>query len=239
LVKGGDNDISLHVVNTASTFKGMAVVFSALLDTTQHFKPSGKYPLKQEAAAEVPAAPAVKDTGQHKGSVVAPAAKDTSRHKGAVAPVVSQKQEKAAAAAQQAPSGKTTASEAAAQPSGAGVKDTGVKMESAAQTAFNKKGAPAAARKKAPASVKYRNSKDVMNAILEYQKKSELITSDIKKEQLEVQRLKVNADDLVEQIRKVREETELLKQKPDQNQKPVEKQKPEANQKFDEKPKPK
>lgn len=216
LVKGGDNDIGLHVINTDSTFKGMAVVFSALLDTTQHFKPSGKYPQRQEAAAEVP-----------------------------VAPAAAEKREKAPAAAQQASSGKTAASEGVAQPPGGAVKDTGVKKESAGQAAHNKKGAAAAANKKAPAAVKYRNSKDVMNAILEYQKKTELIASDIKVEQLEAEKLRTAAQELDAQIGKVREETELLKKKPDEKQKPETKQKPdekqkaEVKQKSDEKPNPK
>jgi hypothetical protein len=155
-------------------------------------------------------------------------AKDTGQHKGAIAPAAAEKQGTAGSSG-----------------NGTVVGDTGLKKESAAQAAFGKKGAHAAARKEAPAAVKHGNSKDVMNAVLEYQRKTELASSDIKKEQLEVQKLKMKADDLDEQIRKVREETELLKKKPDQQQKPVEKQqpeekkKPEANQKFDEKPKPK
>ncbi len=59
LVKGGDNDISLHVVNVDSAFKGFAVLFTALLDTTQHFTASGKYhqrPAAAKAARQPPAA---------------------------------------------------------------------------------------------------------------------------------------------------------------------------------------
>jgi cellulose synthase operon protein C len=210
LVKGGDNDMSLHVINVDSTFKGLSVVFSVMLDTTQHFKPSGKY--SQRSAGAEPAAAAVPP---------APAAKDTGQHKGAVTPAAAGKQ----------------GTVAAAQSPAVATKESG-------SNKVNKKGERAASRKQAPAAVKYRNSKDVMNAVLEYQKKTELVSSDIKKEQLEVQKLKMKADDLNEQIRKVREETELLKKKPDEKQKPVEKQpeekqKPEANQKFDEKPKPK
>jgi hypothetical protein len=158
LVKGGDNDISIHVVNTDSTFKGLSVVFTTLLDTSQHFKPSGKYPQRQ--AAQEAAAPAP-----------VPVPQDTSRQKAAPAG-----QEKQAAAAPAAAA------------------------------------APLAAKDTARA-VKYKSGKDVMKAVLEYQKKSELLTSDIKKERLEVQKLRIKNEDFDEQNRKIKLEIEELKKK--------------------------
>jgi tetratricopeptide (TPR) repeat protein len=158
LVKGGDNDISIHVVNVDSTFKGLSVVFAALLDTTQHFKPSGKFPFKQqeqEAAAPAPL----------------PVPRDTSRQKAAPAA-----HEKKAAAAP------------AVTASSPGAKDTS-------------------------RTVKYTSSKGVMMAVLEYQKKTELLMSEIKKERLEVQKLRIKNEDLDEQNKKVKLEIEELKKK--------------------------
>jgi hypothetical protein len=161
LVKGGDNDISIHVVNVDSTFKGLSVVFAALLDTTLHFKPSGKFPFKQqeqEAAAPAPL-PVPRDTSRQKA---APAAHEK---KAAAAPAV-------------------TASPLAA--------------------------------KKTSHVVKYRSSQDVMKAVLEYQKKIEFLISDIKKERLEVQKLRIKNEDLDEQNKKVKEEIVELKKKPEE-----------------------
>jgi tetratricopeptide (TPR) repeat protein len=147
LVKGGDNDINIHVINTDPTFKGLSVYFSALLDTSQHFKPSGKYPQKK--------------------TVVEPVA------------VVS------------------------ASPQ----KDT-AKAGSAASAPGTKAGSSAAAP-----PVEYKSAKEVMAAVLEYQKKSELVLSDIKKERLEVQKLRIKNEDVEEQIRKVNDEMVKLRNK--------------------------
>jgi tetratricopeptide (TPR) repeat protein len=160
IVKGGDNDISIHVVNVDSTFKGLSVVFVTLLDTTQHFKPSGKYPFKQPAQEAAAPAPL-------------PASKEASRQKTATSG-----QEKKAAAAPKAAA------------------------------------LPPAARDTSRA-VKYTSSKSVMMAVLEYQKKTELLTSEIKKQRLEVQKLRIKSEGLDEQIKKVKEEIAVLKKKPE------------------------
>ena len=157
LVKGGDNDICIHVINVDSTFKGLSVVFAALLDTTQHFKPSGKYPQKQgtvetTAAAAAPVS-AGKDTAEKKASAAAPAQ-----------------------AGPASPAGKTSA-------------------------------------------VSYKSSTDVTKAILEYQKKTELAASDIKKERIDVQKLRIKSEDLDEQIRTVNDEIAQLRKKLDETHK--------------------
>ncbi|HUI92680.1 MAG TPA: tetratricopeptide repeat protein [Chitinivibrionales bacterium] len=163
LVKGGDNDISIHVTNVDSTFKGFSVVFSALLDTSQHFKEAGKFPFKQQAPETAAPAPAPGDTSHQKGA--------TQAH---------EKKAGAVAASQE----KKTA------PSSAGIKDTA-------------------------GAVKYKTSKDVMKAVVEYQKKTELLNAEIKKERLEVQKLIIKNEDLDSQIKKVKEETGHLEKKPE------------------------
>jgi tetratricopeptide (TPR) repeat protein len=168
LVKGGDNDISLHVINVDSTFKGLSIVFSSLLDTTQHFKPSGKYPQKQPSVQT--AAASTPDSG-------GVSAKDSARVNAALL------------AAEPAEKNGTIAAS---------------------------RGAAAGAHKETPPAVAYKSSKDVMQAILEYQKKTELSASDIKKERLEVQKLRIKGEDLDEQIRKAKEETAALKKKLDE-----------------------
>jgi hypothetical protein len=55
-----------------------------------------------------------------------------------------------------------------------------------------------------------------MKAIADFQKKTELAASDIKKERLEVQKLRIKNDDLDEQIRKAKEETAALQKKLDE-----------------------
>jgi hypothetical protein len=134
-------------------------VFVTLLDTTQHFKPSGKYPFKQPAQEAAAPAPL-------------PASKEASRQKTATSG-----QEKKAAA---------TPKDAALPPA---ARDTS-------------------------RAVKYTSSKGVMMAMLEYQKKTELLTSEIKKQRLEVQKLRIKNEDLDEQNKKVKEEIVELKKKP-------------------------
>jgi hypothetical protein len=143
-------------------------VFSSLLDTTQHFKPSGKYPQKQPSVQTVAAA--TPDSG-------GVSAKDSARVNAALL------------SAEPAEKNGTIAAS---------------------------RGAPAGAHKESPSAVAYKSSKDVMQAILEYQKKTELSASDIKKERLEVQKLRIKGEDLDEQIRKAKEETAALKKKLDE-----------------------
>jgi hypothetical protein len=185
LVKGGGNDISIHVTNVDSTFNGLSVVFVTLLDTTQHFKPSGKYPFKQQAQEEAAPAPL-------------PAQRESPRQK--TAPFAQEK--KAAPAAGTPPH---------------------EKKEAAAPGAPKKKAAPnflerlfSKGPKDTSEAAKYKTSKDVMNAVVEYQKKTELLASEIKKERLEVQKLRIKNEDLDEQIRKVKEEIVNLKKKPEE-----------------------
>jgi cellulose synthase operon protein C len=154
LFKGGDNDISLHVLAGDSSYKGCALFFSSLLDTSQHFTPSGKYGPEPVVAAAQEQPPA--DTSKSGGREVAP---------------------KAAEAKQAA-----TAPEAAAP---------APKMP-----AFDKQ---------------FKNRGELLRAIVDYQKKEELTQSEIKKERLEVQKLRIKNEDMDEQIRKVKEETALLK----------------------------
>jgi TolA-binding protein len=148
LVKGGDNDINLHVVNIDSAFKGCAVLFSAFLDTTQHFTPSGKYAKSAQGLA----------------------------------------------ATSQSVSGVPAKTAGGQQPSAA---DTAVKVSIAAT--------------ELPYDKQFRSRGELLKAIVDYQKKSEITNSDIKKERLEVQKLRIKSEDLDEQIRKTREETTLLK----------------------------
>jgi hypothetical protein len=165
LVKGGDNDICIHVINVDSTFKGLSVVFEALLDTTQHFKPSGKYPQKKQETVETAASEPVA------------AGKDTLQGKAGGATALADKNASAAA---------------------------------------SEKTGPGAPPKQTSGAVSYKNGKDVTRAILEYQKKTELAESDIKKERIEVQKLRIKNDDLDEQIRKVNDEIALLKKSLDE-----------------------
>ena len=60
LFTGGDNDVSIHVISSDSLSRGVAMVFSLLIDTTQHFAPSTSYARKDSGTAhgaqkEVPA----------------------------------------------------------------------------------------------------------------------------------------------------------------------------------------
>jgi hypothetical protein len=160
------------------------VVFVTLLDTTQHFKPSGKYPFKQPAQEEAAPAPssAQKEAPGQKASPLA--------------------QEKKSAAAAGTPLHE--------------------RKEAAAPGAPKKKAAPnflerlfSKGPKDTSEAAKYKTSKDVMNAVVEYQKKSELLTSEIKKERLEVQKLRIKGEDLDEQIRKVKDEIAAMKKKPE------------------------
>jgi tetratricopeptide (TPR) repeat protein len=157
LVKGGDNDISLHVINVDSSFKGCAVFFTTLLDTTQHFTPSGKY----------------SHGAQHQ----------------AVAQTASAASAAAGTAGEKKPA---TAAVSAGSPeaSGAPAKET---------------------KKELPFDKQFRSRGELLNAIVDYQKKAETVGSEVKKQRLEVQKLRIKTEDLDEQIRKVKEETELLK----------------------------
>ncbi len=146
LVKGGDNDINIRIVNTDTTFKGYALVFSTLLDTSQHFTPSGKY--------------------QQQQSVVQ-----------TIGPVPSSQSENASNSAKMT----TTVHSASKQVSIADNYDR-----------------------------QFKNRGELLNAIVEYQKKSELSNAEIKKERLEVQKMRIKSEDLDEQIRKTKEETALL-----------------------------
>ena len=51
LFTGGDNEVALHVISTDSLSRGVAMVFSLLIDTTQHFVQSGKYARKDTGTA--------------------------------------------------------------------------------------------------------------------------------------------------------------------------------------------
>ena len=144
LVKGGDNDICLHVINTDSTFRGCALLFTALLDTTQHFTPSGKYAQRQAAVRAVSTQPAGAESDAGAGKS-APAAKGPS------------------------------------------------------------------AAKELPYDKQFKSRGELLKAVVEYQKKAETVGSEVKKERLEVQKLRIKSEDLDEQIRKVKEETALLK----------------------------
>jgi hypothetical protein len=57
----------------------------------------------------------------------------------------------------------------------------------------------------------FRNRGELLKAIVDYQKKAEITGSEVKKERLEVQKLRIKGEDLDEQIRKVKEESSLLK----------------------------
>ena len=140
LFKGGDNDISIRIVNTDTTFKGYALVFTALLDTSQHFSPSGKYQQQQSIVKTVGPAPAI-------------------------------------------PSDTVAANV------------TMPKQLSSAETLDKQ----------------FNNRGELLKAIVDFQKKTELNNADIKKERLEVQKLRIKTEDLDEQIRKTKEETALLK----------------------------
>lgn len=144
LVKGGDNDISLHVINMDSTFRGCAVLFTALLDTTQHFTPSGKYAQRQTVVQTV-----------------------------------------------------------SSQPEGTG--------KSASVAEGPRVAAGPAAAKELPYDKQFKSRGELLKAVVDYQKKAEITNSEVKKERLEVQKLRIKGEDLDEQIRKVREETALLK----------------------------
>jgi len=154
LVKGGDNDISLHVVNTDSAFRGCAVLFTALIDTSQHFTPSGKYTHQAGISTLPPQPVAGAGAGQKAGAVAA----------------------------------------------------AGVHGEKAAAGSLIKTGAG-----EVPFDKQFRNRGELLKAIVEYEKKSENVNSDVKKERLEVQKLRIKGEDLDEQIRKTREETVQLK----------------------------
>jgi hypothetical protein len=152
LVKGGDNDINLHVINIDSSFKGCAVLFSALLDTTQHFTPSGKYAKSAQGLA----------------------------------------------ATSQSESGESAKTAEGQQVSAV---DTTVKVSAAAT--------------ELPYDKQFRSRGELLKAIVDYQKKTEITSSDIKKERLEVQKLRIKSEDLDEQIRKTKEETSQLKKQLD------------------------
>jgi len=67
LVKGGDNDINIRVINLDPMFKGCAIQFAALLDTTQHFKPSNKYPAHKAVVQTIAPVPVKIDTNRTGG----------------------------------------------------------------------------------------------------------------------------------------------------------------------------
>jgi hypothetical protein len=154
LVKGGDNDVCLHVINVDSAFKRCAVLFSALIDTTQHFTASGKY---------------ARSAGQ---------------------------------TARSAAGGQKT------QADSQGVKQVAASAEGASAPAAGK--GPATG-KELPYDKQFRSRGALLKAIVEYQKKAETVGSEVKKERLDVQKLRIKGEDLDEQIRKTREETALLK----------------------------
>ena len=149
LVRGGDNDICLHVINMDSTFRGCSILFTSLLDTSQHFSSSGKY-ARQVAAASV------------------------------------------------------------AKVSGAPNQDRNEQIS--ATQGGRKSGATA---KTSPKELSYdkqfRNRGELLKATVEYQKKAEISNFEVKKERLEVQKLRIKGEDLDEQIRKTKDETSQLK----------------------------
>jgi tetratricopeptide (TPR) repeat protein len=53
LVKGGDNDISIHVISNPNSPKGLGVYLAMLVDTNQHFKSQEKYKKLFEASENI------------------------------------------------------------------------------------------------------------------------------------------------------------------------------------------
>jgi|GEM_PF-998204 cellulose synthase operon protein C len=204
LVKGGDNDIFLHVINTDSSSKGLSVVFSSLLDTSQHFTPGGSAVQgklgREEAASAAPLSESAAET---------PAPQPQSRQ---VAAAFADKRAQPASGTQAGTGKVRTPPAGTTEQAAPAARDTSENLKPAALRAFDKHGAAAKGRKRPAApGTGYKNGKDVTAAIMEYQKKTELVTSDIKKEWVAVQKLRIRSDELDEQIRKVREETALLK----------------------------
>lgn len=149
LVKGGDNVICVEATATDSVNKGIAIVFTAMIDTTQKYKSTVKLP---RAAARS---------------------------------VSGEKKEKPVPEKQ---TGKTELQGAQ-------------KEESKEEKSF-------------PDYVyKYKNHGELMKAIKEYQDKETTLSSEIKKERMEIQKLRLRSTELDEEIRRVREQIETVRAK--------------------------
>ncbi len=152
LFKGGDNEVALHVRSIDSLSRGAAMVFSLLIDTTQHYTPDERY--------------AQRDTGTDGR-------------------------------------GRSTAV--------SGQRDTVIQKAKSSESGRDT--AALLHKKEFAYDHVFKDRKEVLKAIEDYRLKTETFEKEMKKERLEIQRLRLRNDDLDAQITKIKEEIAELKKK--------------------------